>query len=107
VARAQAFRRTRPTLTVADSVALALAETNAWVLLTGDGALRALAEAERLECHGLLWLLDRLESQRAATTRELRDALARLSAHPKCRLPRGEITMRLERYEIALRADRS
>jgi len=100
VALAQGFRRARPALTVADSFALALARMNGWVLLTGDGVLRTLADAENVECHGLLWLLDQIEAARIASLEELGRALAIIRAHPKCRLPLAEVELRLRRYAV-------
>ena len=50
-----------PILSVPDSFALALAKERAWTLLTGDGDLRDLATGENVDCHGVLWLLDRME----------------------------------------------
>jgi predicted nucleic acid-binding protein len=89
-------------LTVPDSFALALAKQNRWTLLTGDGPLRELAKAEGVDCHGVLWLLDEFEAQGAATSVQLHGGLERISAHPRCRLPRREIAIRLSRYAECL-----
>jgi predicted nucleic acid-binding protein len=85
-------------LTVSDSFALALAKQNGWTLLTGDGPLRKLAKAEGVDCHGVLWLLDEFETQAAATYVELHGGLQKISEHPRCRLPKREIAIRLSRY---------
>ena len=58
VARALNFRCIRPSLSLADTFALALATDNRWMLLTRDRVLRNLAISEGVGCHGLLWLLD-------------------------------------------------
>ena len=94
---AQAYRRTQPRLALPDTFALTLAKSRGWLLLTGDGALRALAAAEQVECHGVLWLIDLLHAERTAEPAILREGLERLAAHPRCRLPRGEIDLRLAR----------
>jgi hypothetical protein len=57
---AMSHRQAQRLLTVPDSFALALAKINGWTLLTGDGPLRELARAEKVDCHGVLWLLDEL-----------------------------------------------
>lgn len=62
VGAALRYRRQRSSLSVPDSFALALAKERAWLLLTGDNQLRELATTEKVECHGLLWLLDMLEA---------------------------------------------
>ena len=98
VEQAQAYRRRRPALTVADGLALTLAKRSDWILLSGDGSLRDLAREERVECHGVLWLLDRLEVERVARHDELHDGLQRITAHPKCRLPKQDVEVRLQRY---------
>ena len=61
---ALAYRHARRSLSLPDSFALALSKTRSWTLLSGDGSLRALALEEEVECHGVLWLLDRLHEHR-------------------------------------------
>jgi hypothetical protein len=102
---AQEYRRKQRALTVADSFALALSKKNDWILLSGDGALRSLASDEQVECHGVLWVLDRLESANIAPCRELHEGLKLISEHPKCRLPKKEIQIRLERYAALIQAE--
>ncbi|MCA8927002.1 MAG: hypothetical protein KDC18_02970 [Alphaproteobacteria bacterium] len=98
ITRALAYRRQVPALSVPDSFALSLAQTREWVLLTGDGALRQLANDEAVECHGVLWLLDEIHNATAATVQELHNGLTAISRHPRCRLPRPEIRRRLTFY---------
>lgn len=91
------YRRRAPALSLADSFALALAKTNDWTLLAGDGALRNLAAAEGVDYHGVLWVLDQLlQSGLAAGT--LHRALTVIAGHPRCRLPAREVRERLDRY---------
>jgi hypothetical protein len=105
VERAQAYRRDHPRLALPDTFALTLAKNRRWLLLTGDGALRALAVAEEVECHGVLWLIDLMQGECAAEAATLHAGLKRLSCHPRCRLPRAEIEIRLARLERLMRAD--
>jgi len=102
VATALRHRSARPVLSIPDSFAFALAQERQWTLLTGDGQLRELAETERLDCHGVLWLLDRLEEANILDIRCLCDGLRAISKHPRCRLPKREIMTRLERYAIRI-----
>ncbi len=69
----------------------------------GDRDLRELAEKESVDCHGVLWLLDRMEEAGMPDIRRLLDGLRAISRHPRCRLPRREVTTRLERYEMSVR----
>jgi len=107
VVKAVRYRSGRPTLSVPDSFSLALAKERRWTLLTGDRDLRELAEAESVECHGVLWLLDRMEEAGIPSIGCLLAGLRRISSHPRCRLPRREITIRLERYEAEVRRGRT
>jgi hypothetical protein len=102
VAQALRYRSARQMLSLPDSFALALAKERAWLLLTGDGQLRELAAAENVECHGVLWLLDRMEELGAPGVQHLHDGLAALAGHPRCRLPGKEISLRLERYRKSM-----
>jgi hypothetical protein len=102
VANALRYRQQRATLSVPDSFALALAKERQWLLLTGDGQLRDLAGGEDVECHGVLWLLDMMAEAGTPAIQSLHDGLTTLAAHPRCRLPRREITIGIERYRIAI-----
>lgn len=85
-------------ISVPDAFALALAKTGGYTLLTGDGRLRALADQEHVPCHGLLWVLDQLESGTLVGPERLLEALKRISASHRVRLPADEVVIRLERY---------
>jgi uncharacterized protein YacL len=98
IEQAQRYLQRDARLTVPDCFALTLAQQQGWILLTGDGALRAMATVEGVACHGVLWFVDLLEQASVATHAQLRDGLQRLAAHPRCRLPKEELITRLERY---------
>jgi hypothetical protein len=91
---AQNVRVARPRLSLPD--AYALASARGWTLLTGDGELRALAQADHMPFHGVLWLLDQFFAFVEATT--IVAGLETIASHPRCRLPSAEIKVRLERY---------
>ncbi|MDE0209177.1 MAG: hypothetical protein OXJ64_04775 [Boseongicola sp.] len=98
VALALEYRRVRRSLSLPDSFALALSKANSWTLLSGDASLRDLALEEEVECHGVLWLLDRLHEHRILDPGVLTDGLRRIAGHPRCRLPQAEIRARLRTY---------
>ena len=102
VESAQTYRRIHPKLALPDTFALTLARSRGWLLLTGDGALRALAVAEQVECHGVLWLIDLMHAERVVEAAILRAGLEKLAGHPRCRLPRAEVDFRLKRLTEAL-----
>ena len=92
------YRRTQAALSLPDSFALALATINSWTLLTGDAELRRMAEGAGVDCHGVLWLLDRMFEEAAANPQDLHAGLRAISIHPRCRLPKSEIRKRLSAY---------
>jgi hypothetical protein len=95
---AQTVRTANPGLSLPDAFAFSLAASRAWTLLTGDGELRALARAERLSFVGVFWVLDQLFDGHIVDPAALVAGLGAIAAHPRCRLPRQEIFIRLERY---------
>jgi hypothetical protein len=101
VGRAQRLRSREQRISLYDSYALSIAMTESALLLSGDAALRRLAEAEHVRCHGVLWVFDELEAHAAVTGRRLRAGLTALAAHPRSRLPAGEVETRLRRYGAA------
>jgi len=98
---AKNFRDRKPGLSVPDAFAAALAITQGWALLAGDGLLRQLAAEEAVECRGVLWLMDLMLEKAIVESHALLDGLSRIAAHPRCRLPKREIRVRLERYSRA------
>lgn len=105
VGNAVRYRQQRASLSVPDSFALALAKERAWLLLTGDSALRELSAGENVECHGVLWLWDKLEECGIPGLRLLHEGLSKIAAHPRCRLPARQVTIRLERYKVTVQPD--
>jgi len=95
---AQATRGARPRLSLPDSFAFSLASKRGWTLLTGDGELRALAKEQGLPFFGTLWVCDQIFDSNAIETAALADGLESIGAHPRCRLPKAEIRIRIERY---------
>jgi hypothetical protein len=96
VALAAGYRRTDPRLSLPDAFALALAKTGGHTLLAGDASLRALADAEGVDCHGVLWVLDEVARCGLAHLQALHTALTTIAEHPRCRLPRTEVRKRLD-----------
>ena len=105
VVRSLAYRRAVPALSRPDCFALSLAVRSGYVLLTGDSQLRRLAAKEGVACHGLLWLLDRIESEGTTSVQRLLDGLAAVFKDPRCRLPKDEVLRRLARYQNRIDAD--
>lgn len=96
---AQDINAQRPALSLPDCFALMCSMRPNHCLVSGDKALRK--EAERTgKVFGLLWLLDCME-QRGVPGQDLAAGLANLLNHPRCRLPRDEVEMRLIRWRAA------
>lgn len=94
---AQSYRARSKQVSLPDSFALALAHRDGHTLLSGDAALRALAELEGVECHGVLWVVDRLIETKAVPRVLLAARLEQIASHPRCRLPNREVRLRLEK----------
>ena len=95
VAQVQVWRRAYRKPSTADLFALAMARARGAVLLTGDRHLRAAAEEQGVEAHGVLWVLDRREGHVARP--RLVAALEAMQA-AGARLPAGEVAQRLARW---------
>ena len=89
--RATALRRQIKVLSTPDTFAFSLAETRRWTLLTGDGALRDLCVERGVEMHGVLWVIAELDRIGATDAMVLHAALTTIHAHPRCRLPGGDV----------------
>ena len=99
VSLALGYRHKRRSLSLPDS--FALAKKNSWTLLSGDRGLRELANEEEVACHGVLWLLDQIFEHRVIDQNDLNAGLAKIAAHPRCRLPKSEIRKRLLSYSAS------
>ena len=98
VALALRYRQALRALSLPDCFALALAKRNSWMLLSGDRHVRQLAANERIACHGVLWVVDRIFEQGLLSNADLYTGVRAIAAHPRCRLPRHELLERLERF---------
>jgi len=92
------YRSADNRLSLPDAFALALAKSGGHVLLAGHANLRSRAEAKVVVCHRVLWVLDELELDRVVGPKLLHAVLTRISQHPRRRLPKGQIGMRLSRW---------
>lgn len=90
---------TNPALTVNDCFAYVLADSiSDSILLTGDGALRALAARNGLNFHGVLWVLDVLAAERIVPQRAIARALELFRDDATVHIPQREILRYLVRY---------
>lgn len=100
MARVFSTQRTSPALTVYDCMAFVLAEeTSASILLTGDRRMRLLAEAARVECHGVLWVVEQLAERGISPTKLLLKALTTWRTDELVRLPRNELERLISRLK--------
>lgn len=93
---AQDIKEQRPALSLPDCFALVCSKRPNHCLVSGDKALRREA-ARTVTVFGLLWLLDRME-ERCTPLQSLAAGLTSLLSHPRCRLPRDEVEVRLARW---------
>lgn len=88
------FRR----VSLNDLFALALARSLGCVLLSGDGALREVAQAEQIEIRGTLWLIDLLLEARLVTLERVTAAYEAMRRDGS-RLPWDEVDTQLRRWQ--------
>jgi predicted nucleic acid-binding protein len=94
----QLIEDNNPVLSVADCSCLCLAEKFSGTLLTGDGALRRIAEQQNIPVHGILWVLDELIARGLLAKTEAHDKLLQLKElNP--RLPDHECRKRLKAWK--------
>jgi rRNA-processing protein FCF1 len=86
-----------PRPSINDLFALCLARHLRLILLTGDGELRKAAKKERVEVHGILWLLDVMVKRKVITPARAIKALELMLAHGS-RLPQRECRKRFKRW---------
>jgi hypothetical protein len=98
VSSAQDLQTHRPALSLEDCFALICAARNDHCLLAGDGPLRKEAASRKVICRGLLWLLDEMLASGKVSKTLLCEGLNKISQHPRCRLPRNEVTARLNAW---------
>ena len=48
--------------------------------------------------YGLLWILDQMAESGTVSTAQLFEGFARISGHPRCRLPQAEVRARLNTW---------
>ena len=97
---AQTFRSNYPKLSLYDALALSIAKSRSWTLLTGDRPLRNAAGHEGVACHGVIWINDELLHQKKIDADNYHNAMrALLTAvqEGRCRLPVDELLKRLGR----------
>lgn len=99
VLRARQIARDMPHLSIHDGFAFALAQSYpGCILLTGDGGLRALANEQDMEVHGVLWVIDELHRHAICTAATLLHMLQLLAHDPTVRLPQRELAASIKRY---------
>lgn len=97
-ALAQQVKSFRPALSLPDCFALSCALRADHALLTGDKALREETQARNGSVFGLLWLLDQMHRS-GISPKLLADGITKILAHPRCRLPKADAQLRLNRWQ--------
>lgn len=82
-----------------DLLALALARQEQTTLLTGDGKLRGVAEAEGIPVHGTIWLMQQLMDAEILTVQQAKTAYDHMKV-ARSRLPWDEVEAQLRAYRL-------
>ncbi len=99
--KALLLKRHHPGLSAKDSFCFVVAQAYAGILLTGDALLRRVALADGLSVHGVLWIIDKLDSAGICPRSLLIQALKVWQEDITVFLPKPEISVRLERLSAA------
>jgi hypothetical protein len=92
VEKARSIVAAVPALSLLDGFALIVAENHPRsILLTGDKRMRLRAEETKIECHGVLWIIEELAKVQGVQSRVLLSALKIWTDDPYVRLPQSEI----------------
>jgi len=91
------LNQSHPPVSTTDLSCLVLARDLSAILLSGDNPLRKLAEAQAIEVHGVLWLLDSLLDHQIITQSEACLVLKRMLAN-NARLPKKPCNKRLKQW---------
>lgn len=98
VAEVEVLRANHGALSAEDCFSLVLARrTQGSLLLTGDGALRQIAQGYRIPVHGVLWVVDELAKLGLADAVMLRACLELWRDDPLVWLPASEVAARIRR----------
>jgi hypothetical protein len=96
VARAFELRTIHPALSAEDCFSLSLAEhTEECILLTGNAGLRKAAGGGKIECHGVIWVIDELHRVRLTSAKTLVTCLEVWRDDPLVRFPAALVAARL------------
>jgi len=95
---AQQLRTQQPGLSLPDCFALSCARRKGHALVSGDKLLRTEAQTKHCVVYGLLWILDQMEASGKVSTATLHEGLTRIWNHPRRRLPKSDVTDRLQRW---------
>lgn len=98
VAEVEVLRTNHAALSAEDCFSLVLSRrTRGSLLLTGDGALRRIAQGYRVPVYGVLWIIDELTRLDLADTVTLRACLELWRDDPLVWLPTSEVAARIRR----------
>ena len=95
VTAALSYQARRRRLSLVDCFALALASRRGYRLLTGDKTMRSFAQAEAIDVHGVLWLVDEMIAATVLPTTTILAALVAMRDDPRCHLPAQELATRI------------
>ncbi len=59
--------------------------------------MRTSAEADGIEVHGVLWIIDHMISKKIVPPERILEALKKMYADPRCHVPDLELTQRIHK----------
>jgi len=90
-----------PGLSFPDRTVLFHATLRNGTVLTGESLMRKECERLGLDVHGILWVLDRMETEGTCNRSTLAEKLTYLMSLPDFRVPKGECEARLKKWKLS------
>ena len=96
--QALALRALHPLLSANDCICHVTARIHSGILLTGDNLLRKVADANNLQVHGVLWIIDQLDEHHLCSRSKLVRTLRVWVDDAAVFLPRSELCQRITKF---------
>ena len=94
------YQTERPSLSLVDSFALALADRQGWHLLTEDRTMRSVAESRGIAHLDALWVIESMLDAGILSASQAVAVLEAMRNDPRCPVPKPELAVRINRLRV-------
>lgn len=100
VEKAVLYQSERPALSLVDSFALALADSQGWHLLTEDRTMRNVADSKSIAHLDALWVIDNILDAGILSGSQVVAVFEAMRDDPRCPVPKPELIVRIRRLGV-------